>query len=200
MIASVRVGAGGALGGAVNAGLCYMRLPVAVGDFPHPHFAWHVIPAGALHGALLAMAAFSVGVALSNHGLRARLTVAVPLAWLAGFISWIPLNRSAFDEPWAKSFTWPFHEGWGAMLNPFWIFGLVALLYYMAVALRLARERRLVVHVALTSLAGILGSLWWWITFGPWYFSILHGAIWGTFVGIGAWTTRGSRRMVESFG
>lgn len=195
MRAEARVGLCGALGGAINAWLCYARLPVAVSD--NPHFAWHVVPAGAVHGGMLAVVAFAVGGAFSTRRVRARLAVALPLAWIAGFVSWIPLNRSAFDEPWAKSFSWALHEEWSAaMLGPFQYFGFVALLYYLAVALYLTRERRLTAHVTVAAIAGIVGSLWWWITIGPWYFSVLHGAIWGSFVGVGAWNARGAM-MVE---
>ena len=185
-----KVALGGALGGATNAALCYARLPVAVSD--NPKFAWHVVPAGAVHGGLLALAAFSLGMTLSRRSLHARLAAALPLAWITGFVSWIPLNRSAFDQPWAKSMSWALHEGWGAaLLGPLQHFGFVALLYYLAVALYLARERGLTAHVTLAAGAGIFGSLWWWILIGPWYFSPLHGAIWGTFVGVGAWRSRG---------
>src|SRR4249920_2218638 len=87
----------GALGGTANAWLCYAKLPVPVKD--DPKFAWHVIPAGAFHGGVLAVAAFGAGVFFCSRSLRARLAVAVPLAWVAGFVAWIPLNRSAFEEP-----------------------------------------------------------------------------------------------------
>ena len=188
--ASTRVGMCGALGGAVNAWLCYARLPVAVND--NPHFEWHVIPAGGFHGGLLAVLAYGLGHALAKRRLRVRLASALPLAWVAGFVSWIPLDRSTFDEPWSKSLVWPLHEAWGyMMLGPLQYFGLVALLYYAAVAFGLAKERRLGPHVAYASAAGILGSLWWWVGIEPWYFSILHGAIWGTLVGVGAWSAEG---------
>jgi hypothetical protein len=182
----ISVGLGGAVAGALNAWLCYARVPVAVeGD---PTFGWHLIPAGAIHGAVLAGLAWSLGVLLAERPLGRRLVTALPLAWLAGFVSWIPLNRSAFDESWATSLTWPVHDGWGAtLLGPLQYFGLVALAYYLAVTLWLARERRLQTQLPLAVAAGVLGSLWWWIEVQPWYFSVLHGAIWGAFVDIGAW-------------
>jgi hypothetical protein len=189
MRAEARLALCGALGGGLNAWLCYARLPVAVND--NTTFAWHVVPAGAVHGGVLALAAFAAGMFLCTRRLWIRLVAAVPLAWVAGFVAWIPLNRSAVEEPWPKSFSWALHDGWGpALLGPLQYFGFVALLYYLAVTFRLARERRLAVHVTGAAAAGILGSLWWWIAIGPWYFSALHGAIWGTLVGVGAWTTR----------
>lgn len=188
-----RVAWGGALGGAVNAWLCYARLPVAVYD--NPHFEWHVIPAGAFHGALLAASAYALGHALAARSLRVRLAAALPFAWVAGFVAWIPLNRSTFDRPWSESLVWPFHEQWGyLLLGPLQYFGFVALLYYLAVASGLARGRNLVPHVASACAAGILGSLWWWIVIGSWYFAILHGAIWGMLVGVGAWSAEGRRQ------
>ena len=196
MRALASVGLGGALGGAANAWLCYARLPVPVDD--NPKFAWHVIPAGTFHGAVLAIVAFAAGMLFSSRRLRNRLAVALPLAWVAGFVAWIPLNRSAFEEPWPKSLIWPFDAGWGtALIGPFWYFGLVALSYYLAVAFYLARTRSLAKHVMHAAAAGFLGSLWWWIAVGPWYFSAIHGAIWGTLVGVGAWAASGAH-IVES--
>lgn len=180
----------GALGGAINAWLCYARVPVPVKD--DPGFAWHLIPAGAVHGALLAGLAWSLGRTLAGKRLGLKLAAAFPLAWLAGFLSWIPLNRSAFDEPWARSLTWPFHNTSGAvLLAPLQYFGFVALLYLLAVSLCLVRDRRLVVHLALSAGAGTLGSLWWWIEMQPWYFSVIHGSVWGVLVGIASWTRVG---------
>jgi hypothetical protein len=187
MRAQVRVALCGALGGGINAWLCYARLPVTGGL---PAFKWHVIPAGAIHGGVLAVTPFAAGLLLRLQGLRTRLAAALPVAWLAGFVAWIPLNRSAFDDPWPKSLRWALSEGWGsALLGPLQFFGLVALLYYLVVALSLARETR-ALHVVAATVAGVVGSLWFWITIGPWYFSLLHGAIWGMSVGVGAAVSR----------
>src|SRR5262245_6561437 len=67
--ALLRVGVGGAVGGATNGWLCYAKLPVSAGH----NFSWHVIPAGAAHGAILAVVAFGLGVRLSGRTLRFRL-------------------------------------------------------------------------------------------------------------------------------
>lgn len=185
--ANLRVGACGVVAGAINAWLCYARVPETVGG--SPDFAWHLIPAGAIHGGALAMFAFGLARLFSRRSLGLRLAAAPFLAWLAGFASWIPLNRSAFDQPWLTSLTWPFHSRWyDALLGPLTSFGLVALVYYLSLALFCAKRRSLATHVLCASAGGILGSLWWWIEFEPWYFSLLHGAIWGVFVGAGAWS------------
>jgi hypothetical protein len=182
----LKVGLCGAGGGAINAWLCYTGLPVAIEEAPD--FRWHVIPAGAIHGGLLAAVAFGVGQALWARSVRTRMAAALPLAWMAGYVSWIPLNWSAFDRPWAESLNWPFESRWSELpLGLLQQFGFVALFYYAAVAMRLVDERRLSLHVAGASAAGILGSLWWWTAMEVWYFSLLHGAIWGTCVGVGAW-------------
>ena len=198
MAGQLRVGACGALGGATNAWLCYAQLPVAAAG--NASFAWHVVPAGAVHGGLLAVFAFGVYGLFSKRSLGTRLLVALPLAWIAGVASWIPLNRSAFDEPWSKSLTWPFHESWSAaVVAPFQYFGLVAGLYYLLLALCCSRQRSLGAHLLYGIASGALGSLWWWISAEPWYFSLLHGAIWGTLVGIGAWAaSRTSATRVAS--
>jgi hypothetical protein len=196
MSSVARVGLCGTLGGGVNAWLCYARLPVAVDD--NPTFAWHLIPAGAVHGAVLALVPFAASNLLANRSVWIRLAAGPPLAWAAGFVAWTPLNRSAFDEPWLKSLGWAFHEGWThALLGPLQYFGLVSLLFYLVLALpNHARSRP--THIGLAALSGIIGSLWWWVTVGPWYFSILHGGIWGALVGAGGWAERpkvGSSRV-----
>ena len=56
----------------------------------------------------------------------------------------------------------------------------------------LARARSLAKHVMYAAAAGFLGSVWWWTEVGPWYFSAIHGAIWGALVGVAAWTARGA--------
>ena len=186
-----------AVGGAANAWLCYARLPVPVND--DPTFAWHVVPAGAVHGAILATVAHRVGVALRPRSLHMRAAVAMPLGWVAGVLSWIPLNVSVFGASWRDSVTWPLEDGWqGALLTPFQYFGLVALLYYTGVSLGLTRARRLITQITVGSIAGMLGSLWWWVGAKPWYFAIVHGAIWGTLVGIGIWTSQRRATMDKS--
>lgn len=197
--AHLRVGLCGSLGGATNAWLCYAQLPVSVGH----DFRWHVVPAGAIHGGLLALGAFGLGMLLLNQTLGVRLLAAPLFAWFTGFASWIPLNRSVFNESWPKSLAWPFQETWStAALGPFMYFGLVALLYYLCVVLLYGRRHSLGVHVLLASTAGALGSLWWWIAWERWYLSVLHGSVWGAWVGVAAWralrceaAVGGERRM-----
>jgi hypothetical protein len=185
----LRVALCGALAGATNAWLCYARLPEPVGG--NPGFEWHLIPAGAVHGGLLAVAAFGLGRRMAKRSLALRLSAAPVLAWVAGVVSFIPLDLSAFGESWSRSLTWPFHEGWaGALVVPCMYFGLVAGAYYLSLALFCRSGGSLRVHVLCACAGGILGSLWWWISSEPWYFSLLHGAIWGALVGTGAWTVR----------
>jgi len=187
----------GALGGGANAWLCYAKLPVQVHD--NPEFRWHLIPAGALHGALLAGIAVACGVGLLGRRLLVRVLAALPVAWLAGYLAWIPLHRSAFDEAWGKSLTWPFHESWShILLAPLTWFGSVSLILYLCMSLRSVADLR--TRILQASLAGVLGSLWWWISWKPWYFSLLHGGIWGVCVGVGIWVMYGSQPLAEASG
>jgi len=152
-------------------------------------FGWQVIPAGAAHGAILGVVGFGVGVRLYGRTVRFRLLAAPLVGWIAGFVSWIPLNQSLFDDPWAKTLLWPLHEsGSAALLAPFLYFGLVSLLYYLCLVLVRHQGRTLGVHLLLAGAAGFLGSLWWWIAWEHWYLSPLHGAIWGACVGTAAWS------------
>jgi hypothetical protein len=182
LAALLRVGLCGALGGATNAWLCYAQIPVAL----EQDFRWHVVPAGAIHGGLLALSAFGLGMLLLKQTLGVRLVAAPLIAWTAGFVSWMPLNASIFNDPWSKTLAWPFYEG-TTVVGPFMYFGLVTLVYYLCLVLFCARRRSLGVHVLLASASGVLGSLWWWSAWNYWYLSLLHGAVWGACVGAGAW-------------
>jgi hypothetical protein len=157
----VRVAFCGALAGVANAWLCYAGIPIPVD--PHADFEWHIIPAGAAHGALLAAFAFGAATLLNAWPLAIRLTAAVPLGWFAGYASWLPLNRS-LDESWRKTMLWPFKQsGWpDALWAPFAYFGLVAVLYYLWLATRGRNACRLWASVTAACAAGTLGSLWFW--------------------------------------
>ena len=104
------------------------------------------------------------------------------------YLSFIPLDRWALDEPWSRSLTWAFQEGWNQVLvAPFAYFGLVAVAYYLSLSMGGLRSTSLASHLVQSCAAGVLGSLWWWTSWEPWYFSVLHGSIWGVLVGLGAW-------------
>jgi hypothetical protein len=180
----LRVGLAGALGGATNAWLCHAQIPVFVGV----HFKWYVVPAGAIHGAVLAFGAFGVALFLLKQTPLVRIAAAPVVAWTTGYLAWIPLNSPAFNEPWLKSLRWPFQETWmTAVFAPFLNFGLVALLYYLFVSFLLARTSSFGRHLLCATAAGVLGSLWWWIYWDYWYLSLLHGVVWGACVGTAAW-------------
>ena len=71
---------------------------------------------------------------------------------------------------------------------PWWAFGLVASLACLAWgSARLITSRHLVLQMAVGSIAGILGSLWWWSSWEASSYSLLHGTIWGCLVGLGVW-------------
>jgi hypothetical protein len=182
----LKVSGAGALAGAVNAWLCYSRLPVPVEEYTD--FAWHLVPAGAAHGATLALCA-SLGWNWTRHfAWPKRIAAAVAMGWTAGFLSWQPLRMSIDNRlGWAA---WPFDEGWlGAFTSPLSTFGLVVCVYCLMPAGWTRGVRVGVQSVLLASAAGALGSLWWWIGYGPWYFSLLHGTIWGSAVGLASWTS-----------
>ena len=121
-----------------------------------------------------------------------RVVAAIPIGWIVGYASWIPLNWSAFDEPWAQSLFWPIQENTLEQIFffPFLYFGLVAVFYYLWLALRGLKSQSVTEHIVGGCLAGIAGSLLWWNSLELWYFSLLHGAIWGVLVGFGAGANR----------
>ena len=178
----IRVLLAGAAAGGLNAGLCYAGLPRPV--TAHPQFMWDIVPAGVLHGGVLA-AAGCLGLLWNRHAQwPRRMLTAVAVAWVAGYLSWQPL-RMSLDRTLAGSM-WPFDLSWQWVLaSPLAHFGLVAGIFSLARPVdEMSSPRRLIVALA----AGIAGSLWWWIAYEQWYLSPLHGAIWGTAVGLSTWS------------
>ena len=186
------VGLAGGLGGATNAALCYLSLPVRVEDSA-AKVQWHIVPAGFAHGAALALVA--VGAALLVRPLSRALSCLVALAvgWMAGYVSAIPLHLSAFDKSLVDALVWPWQETslLTSTWSPFAYFGGVGTLVYAWLRSRRYPWGGAGVEMLALSVAAALGSLWWWTQWGPSYFSLLHGAIWGIPVG---WAlSRGTR-------
>lgn len=88
-----------------------------------------------------------------------------------------------------EAITWPLHERIQETALSLWqVFGLVGLLYCGALSLlRQGLSSKRWVHLLMAITSGSVGSLWWWISYKPWYFSLLHGTIWGSLVGYGVW-------------
>lgn len=175
------VGSLGMCAGATNAWLCLVRLPVPVND--DLHFNWLIVPGGAIHGAVLAMIPLGAALAVGRWSSAIRTLLAAPVVgWVAGYVSWIPLHRWAFEQSWRHSLLWP--SGPAAAWTPFVYFGLVsAFLFVLLSSFGAAgRTRR---QVAFGVIAGILGALWFWGAFKPWYFAVIHGVVWGVAVGMG---------------
>ncbi len=115
-----------------------------------------------------------------------RLLLVMPIGWIAGYLSWILLDRWALDEPWGRSLLWPFEgePGFAVTWTPFAYFGTVAALFFLCLCIwGFSRSR--VTQAACACGAGVLGSLWFWCEFQPWYFAVIHGAVWGLLVGWG---------------
>ena len=186
------VGLLGGVGGATNAWLCYANLPVPAG---YGSFEWHIIPAGAMHGASLAMIAVGATRLLWDRSVLIRWLGLPVVGWVSGWLSYIPIGLSVGTERhWFNVLFWPFvnHPQVGESLLGLWeYFGFVGAVYYALLNLwRRLTERRLPLHLVMGSLSGCLGSLWCWVSFKPWYFSFLHGAIWGSLVGFGVWKSQ----------
>jgi hypothetical protein len=179
------VALGGSIGGALNALLCYYELPVPVGEGPEYRLAWHIVPAGAVHGAVLAAAACLAARWWAPRRLLPRAAGAVLVGWVAGYLSWNALSLS-INRSW-RGVVSLFTEGAvAALVQPLEVFGLVAAILWLSlVALRSTRSPGGFLVAAV--LAGVLGSLRWWIVYQRWYFSLLHGAIWGLSVGTALW-------------
>src|SRR3989338_354650 len=171
------IGLLGGLGGAINAWLCYAKMPVPVND--DPSFAWHVIPSGALHGVVLTLIPIGCARILQKKRLLIKLLFAPCVGWFSGFVSWLPLGASLKLPMYEFSFEW--------LWWPYAYFGFVGLLLYVLLVFLTGCEQVRKDHLLLCLLIGIvsgsLGSLWWWSGWRPWYFSLIHGTIWGSLVG-----------------
>jgi len=176
----------GAAAGAANAWLCVSGIPEAVHD--NPSFGWPLVPAGALHGAMLGLIPVAGFLVASQWRATVRFLVAIPVGWLAGYLSWIPLCRWALDETWGKSLLWPFLDepGLGVAWAPFAYFGVASVLFFLCLCLWGSRQSW-GAQAACGTCAGVLGSLWFWSEFQPWYFAAIHGTIWGVLAGTGVY-------------
>lgn len=174
----------GGIGGLVNAILCYLEWPMPVEDTSVRGFQWHVIPAGFAHGCVLA-AIPVVAAALGRHWKKPlRWAAGILVGWVAGYLSWIPLDLS-IGEPLQRALIWPFQNGdsaASALWVPFPYFGGVAALLYLWMILERGGASVWISMLAASVAAGV-GSFWWWASWGPWYFSPLHGSVWGCLVG-----------------
>ena len=181
-----RAAVAGGVGGGANATLCYLRLPVAVQESA-VSFHWHVIPAGFAHGAMLALIAVAGLQFVEGRRAALRWCGAPIVAWFAGYASWIPLDISVANRSFVQHLSWP-AEGESSLISVLWsplpYFGGVAGLLYLSLLLAGRAAGRPWVAIAASITAGTLGSLWWWIEWGPWYFSLLHGSTWGVLVGL----------------
>jgi hypothetical protein len=186
----------GAVGGAVNALLCVSGVPEPVHD--SPTFGWLTVPAGAAHGAILCVVAV-LGVFMASEWRPIyRFLLAIPVGWVGGYLSWIPLDRWALDEPWRRSLLWPFqgNPGLDVTWTPFAYFGMVSALFFLFLSMW-GSQRSCVIQAACGSGAGALGSLWFWFEFQPWYFAVIHGGVWGLLVGWGVFSANESHQARE---
>jgi hypothetical protein len=197
----------GAAGGALNAwhflGLLWpVTEPLESGLVV---IAWHLIPAGAAHGALLAGTALACAGLLRTRAPSTRLLAAPLVGWLAGYLAQIPVLWSLAQTFHWVAFLWPFSSA-RDLIGPLASFGSVALLYYLALLGRGPPLQFVIARIALCCAAGTLGSLYWWVgvsaqdtTWSSFWaglrISALHGSIWGTLVGLGTWWTHRQRRL-----
>jgi hypothetical protein len=97
--------------------------------------------------------------------------------------------QGLFARRFWSNIAWPFEASQASLvvLQPFQYFGIVGGVFtalLLAGSARLA-DRSVAIGCGLAS--GILGSLWWWISWKRWWFALLHGAIWGACVGYALW-------------
>lgn len=175
-----RVALAGGLGGLVNATLLLAGWPVEV---ENAGFEWHIVPAGFLHGSILALAALVSAPRARMLQPVLRLPWIVLGGWVAGYLSMIPIRMSLNETVAVRMlFQWP--DPWWEPLA--WFGGVTSLLIPWLAWQR--REAPVWPNAVAGCAAGALGSLWVWVNAGSrweiWYMSPLHGCIWGCFVGL----------------
>ncbi|MCM8794958.1 MAG: hypothetical protein NC819_04060 [Candidatus Omnitrophica bacterium] len=175
------VGIFGALGGIINGLLCFLRIPpVAEGS---GYFDWRIVPAAMCHGSLLAVCSVGFSVLFLKKKELFRWIVIPAVGWISSWISFIPFHLYITKNLQAVVL-WPMQLAPQAWYVPFCYFGLVAILAYFFLGIcRLLLSKDWRIHVAAGVFSGVVGSLWWWSAWKPWFVSILHGSIWGILVG-----------------
>ncbi|MBI3996608.1 MAG: hypothetical protein HY352_03010 [Candidatus Omnitrophica bacterium] len=205
------IGLMGGVGGAINAWWCYAKFPVP-SDVFSGQFTWHIVPAGAAHGALLALVGVGLAARLSKKPLWMR-WVGVPVSGIiCGWIPYIPISLYVSSvKLWSGDIAglsredilralWPFRLELETLWTLFQAFGLAGSVFVLlAAACGLLKSRRLLTHVLIGAVSGCAGSFWWWLAFKPWYFSVLHGAIWGSLVGYGVWKSQQQLQHSSSY-
>jgi hypothetical protein len=178
------VGCAGALGGAINAWLVFKGIPAPMKGAPD--LGWSVVPAGGLHGSVLAIIPVVAALVGMKRRTLMRLLIVAPVGWIAGYLSWIPIHHWGGQESWQHSLLWlsRLESGVAAAWAPFLYFGTVSAVLYLWIVWGVF-DQGLVRRVCWGIVAGVLGSLWFWIDAQPWYFSPIHGSIWGVLVGAG---------------
>ena len=170
---------GGALAGCINA---WHALSVF-----SENLEWHIIPAGAVHGALLACLSLACAWWLMGQGAALRYILAPVAGYIVGYATYLPLCLSAgFD---LKIYLFPGEtDGVMRFAWPLCTFGCVAVIACLGWgSLRLLPSKHLLAHLAIGCAAGVIGSLWWWSGWEETWFAIPHGLLWGCAVGLGAW-------------
>ncbi len=180
-------------GGALNALLCLIKFPDSIPgaqDVLH----WHIILAGFIHGAILTVIALRTAHFFLAQNAPLRWTGVLAAGYAAGWISYIPLRLSINSNQTLKEFIsalwWPVSNGVSLdiLWSPFMTFGAVSALYALfLITLAVRRNHSATFHLLAPVVSGIVGSIWWWDGFERPYFCLLHGALWGIFVGRAVW-------------
>ena len=182
-----------ALASGINAWWCFAGFPVSING---NSFKWQIIPMGAIHGAIIAFLTIGASILLYNRN-KILFVIFTPfIGWIAGHYSFPPLLWGIYPS---GSFSW--ENYWGIFFNyersfditelyvPYMYFGLAASIYYLFICVfKQLYNEKLLYQLLMGIVSGVLGSLWFWITTEQWYFSLLHGTVWGAFVGYGIWT------------
>jgi hypothetical protein len=199
------------LASGINAWWCFAGFPVRImGEEKlffdwKLFFEWQIIPMGAIHGAIISLLIIGSSIALFKKNKILTIIFTPFIGYITGFYSYAPLMWGiAPSEKFEWSFFWNIFvidlnrsASFYDLYAPYSIFGLVASIYYLFLCVfQLLNNKKLLYQLIIGIASGILGSLWFWIEFSNaefWYFSLLHGTIWGVFVGYGIWANaRGS--------
>jgi hypothetical protein len=173
----------GAIAGAVVALLCGLGIVIDFSDY----LEWHIIPAGAAQGAVVAGLGWLFGGWGWSRSPGVRVASALLAGWAGGVLASLPVAAS-LSGGWLDV---ELDAGLALLRVPFQALGTTSALYSLWVSSsRPGRPRW--AHLAAATMAGVAGYELFWLTLAGSFDwdavvalgALLHGSVWGVAVGL----------------
>lgn len=169
----------GGVAGTINSLWCYYD--ILISNEIESLFEWYIVPAGFVHGSIVSL---SIGVYLlflKNLKFILKILCTLFLAWFVGYLCFNVIICGVNGD---VNLSFSFEMSTELFSIPFISFGLVLIAFALLDSCKDKFISSDSTKVLLsTIISGIIGSLWWWIAYGNWHLSVLHGCIWGLLIG-----------------